>query len=292
MLETISPALNAPQLDAFRQGLRELGYLEGQQYAIEYRSADGRAERFPELAAELVRLRVDLIVARGTPAAIAAKNATGTIPVIMSSVGDPLLIVDSLARPGGNVTGLSAFVNEMTSKRLDLIKELVPAMSRIALLHNMSNPVAPPQWEETRTAALSLGIQAELLDVRNREDLSRAFETGVRQRVDAVLVAVDGLFQSNTQMIVDLAARNKLPAIYVGREFIEAGGLMTYGVSFPHLYVRAATYADKIFKGAKPADLPVEQPTKFELIINLKTAKALGLTIPPKLLFTADEVIE
>jgi putative tryptophan/tyrosine transport system substrate-binding protein len=180
----------------------------------------------------------------------------------------------------------------MTSKRLDLIKELVPAMSRIALLHNMSNPVAPPQWEETRTAALSLGIQAELLDVRNREDLSRAFETGVRQRVDAVLVAVDGLFQSNTQMIVDLAARNKLPAIYVGREFIEAGGLMTYGVSFPHLYVRAATYADKIFKGAKPADLPVEQPTKFELIINLKTAKALGLTIPPKLLFTADEVIE
>ena len=235
MLETISPALNAPQLDAFRQGLRELGYLEGQQYAIEYRSADGRAERFPELAAELVRLRVDLIVARGTPAAIAAKNATGTIPVIMSSVGDPLLIVDSLARPGGNVTGLSAFVNEMTSKRLDLIKELVPAMSRIALLHNMSNPVAPPQWEETRTAALSLGIQAELLDVRNREDLSRAFETGVRQRVDAVLVAVDGLFQSNTQMIVDLAARNKLPAIYVGREFIEAGGLMTYGVSFPHL---------------------------------------------------------
>ena len=292
MLETISPALNAPQLDAFRNGLRELGYVEGQQYVIEYRSTDGRAERFPELAIELVRLGVDLIVARGTPASIAAKNATSTIPVIMASVGDPLLIVESLARPGRNVTGLSAFVNEMTSKRLDLIKELVPAMSRIALLHNMSNPVAPPQWEETRTAARSLGIQAELLDVRSREDLSRAFETAVRRRVDALLVAVDGLFQANTQMIVELAARNKVPAIYVGREFIEVGGLMTYGVSFPHLYLRAAAYADKIFKGAKPADLPVEQPTKFELIINLKTAKALGLTIPPKLLFTADEVIE
>jgi putative ABC transport system substrate-binding protein len=292
MLETISPALNAPQLDAFRNGLRELGYVEGQQYVIEYRSTDGRAERFPELAIELVRLGVDLIVARGTPASIAAKNATSTIPVIMASVGDPLLIVESLARPGRNVTGLSAFVNEMTSKRLDLIKELVPAMSRIALLHNMSNPVAPPQWEETRTAARSLGIQAELLDVRSREDLSRAFETAVRRRADALLVAVDGLFQANTQMIVELAARNKVPAIYVGREFIEVGGLMTYGVSFPHLYLRAAAYADKIFKGAKPADLPVEQPTKFELIINLKTAKALGLTIPPKLLFTADEVIE
>ena len=292
MLETISPALNAPQLDAFRNGLRELGYVEGQQYVIEYRSTDGRAERFPELAIELVRLGVDLIVARGTPASIAAKNATSTIPVIMASVGDPLLIVESLARPGRNVTGLSAFVNEMTSKRLDLIKELVPAMSRIALLHNMSNPVAPPQWEETRTAARSLGIQAELLDVRSREDLSRAFETAVQRRVDALLVAVDGLFQANTQMIVELAARNKVPAIYVGREFIEVGGLMTYGVSFPHLYLRAAAYADKIFKGAKPADLPVEQPTKFELIINLKTAKALGLTIPPKLLFTADEVIE
>ena len=292
MLETISPALNAPQLDAFRNGLRELGYVEGQQYVIEYRSTDGRAERFPELAIELVRVGVDLIVARGTPASIAAKNATSTTPVIMASVGDPLLIVESLARPGRNVTGLSAFVNEMTSKRLDLIKELVPAMSRIALLHNMSNPVAPPQWEETRTAARSLGIQAELLDVRSREDLSRAFETAVRRRVDALLVAVDGLFQANTQMIVELAARNKVPAIYVGREFIEVGGLMTYGVSFPHLYLRAAAYADKIFKGAKPADLPVEQPTKFELIINLKTAKALGLTIPPKLLFTADEVIE
>jgi putative ABC transport system substrate-binding protein len=292
MLETISPALNAVHLDAFRNGLRELGYVEGRSYTIEYRSADGLGERFPDLAAELVRRGVDLIVARGTPAAMAAKNATETIPVVMTSVGDPLLVVDSLARPGRNVTGLSAFVNEMTSKRLELISELVPAMRRIALFANMSNPVSPPQWKDTQTVARTLGIQAELLDVRSADDVGRAFETAVEKRVDALVVAFDGLFQANTRMIAELAARNRLPAIYVGREFIEAGGLMTYGVSFPHLYFRAATYADKIFKGAKPADLPVEQPTKFELIINLKTAKALGLDVPPTLLARADEVIE
>jgi putative tryptophan/tyrosine transport system substrate-binding protein len=292
MLETISASLNAAHLDAFRKGLRELGYVEGKNYTIEYRSADGHAERFPELAAELVRLGVDLIVVRGTPGTIAAKNATGTIPVVMASVGDPLLIVDSLAHPGRNVTGLSAFVNEMTSKRIGLMKELVPAMSRIALFANMSNAVSPPQWEETKTAARSLGSEAELLDVRSRDDVGRAFETAVGRRIDALVVAFDGLFQANTQMIVELAARNRLPAIYVGREFIEAGGLMTYGVSFPHLYFRAATCVDKIFRGAKPADLPVEQPTKFELIINLKAAKAIGLAVPVHLQQLADEVIE
>ena len=291
MLETISPALNAAHLDAFREGLRQLGYVQGKNYVIEYRSADGRADRFPSLAAELVRLGVDVIVARGTPAAVAAKNATETIPVIMASVGDPLLIVDSLARPGRNVTGLSAFV-EMTSKRLELIKELAPATSRIALFANMSNPVAPPQWEETKAAARSLGIQAELLDVRSQDDVGRGFELAVARHVNALLVAFDGLFQANAGMITQLAARNRLPAIYVGREFIEAGGLMTYEVSFPHLYFRAATYVDRIFKGAKPADLPVEQPTKFELIINLKAAKAIGLTIPESFLALADEVIE
>jgi putative ABC transport system substrate-binding protein len=292
ILETISPALNAAHLDAFRNGLRELGYVEGQSYTIEYRSADGRANRFPDLAAELVRLGVDLIVVRGTPAAIAAKNATETIPVVMASVGDPLLVVDSLARPGRNVTGLSAFVNEMTSKRLELIRELVPAMSRIALFANMSNPVSPPQWEETKTAARTLSLQAELLDVQNRDDVGRAFETAARKHVDALLVAFDGLFQANVRMIAELAVRNQLPAIYVGREFIEAGGLITYGVSFPHLYFRTATYVDKIFKGAKPADLPVEQPTKFELIINLKAAKSIGLTIPESFLLRADEVLD
>jgi putative tryptophan/tyrosine transport system substrate-binding protein len=292
MLETISPALNTAELEAFRKGLRELGYVEGQTYKIEYRSADGQAERFPELAAELVRLGVDIIVARGTPATIAAKNATGTIPVIMASVGEPLLIVDSLARPGGNVTGLSSFVTVMTSKRLGLTRELVPQLSRIGLFHNMSNPVAPPQWEETKTVAQSWGIEAELLDVRSREDIGRAFETAKERRVDALLVGVDGLIQTHRQVIADLAAQNRLPAVYSGREFIEAGGLLSYAVSYPDLYRRATTYVDKIFKGAKPGDLPVEQPTKFELIINLKTAKALGLTVPPSLLASADEVIE
>jgi putative ABC transport system substrate-binding protein len=292
ILETISPALNAAHLEAFRNGLRELGYVEGQTYTIEYRSADGQAERFPELAAELVRLGVNLIVVRATPAAIAAKNATATIPVVMASVGDPLLVVDSLARPGGNVTGQSAFVNEMISKRLELIKELVPTMSRIGLFANMSNPVSPPQWEETKTMARTLGIQAELLDVRSPEEIGRAFEAAAEKRVDALLVAFDGLFQANIRMIANQAERNRLPAIYVGREFIEAGGLMTYGVSFPHLYFRAASYVDKIFKGTKPSELPVEQPTKFELIINLKAAKAIGLAVPPMLLARADDVIE
>ena len=292
MLETISPELNVAHLDAFRNGLRQLGYSEGQSYTIEYRSADGRADRFPDLAAELVRLGVDLIVARGTPAAIAAKNATETIPVVMASVGDPLLVVDSLARPGRNVTGLSAFVNEMTTKRVELMGELVPSISRIALFANMGNPVSLPQWEDTKTAGRTLGVHAELLDVRSRDDIARAFETAVAKRVDALLVAFDGLFQANSRMITDAAVRNRLPAIYIGREFIEAGGLMTYGVSFPYLYFRAATYVDKIFKGAKPADLPVEQPTKFELIINLATAKAMGLRVPESFLLRADEVIE
>jgi len=292
MLETTSPALNTAELDAFRKGLRELGYVEGQTYKIEYRSADGQADRFPELAKELVRLGVDLIVTRGTPATIAPKNATETIPVIMASVGEPLLIVNSLARPGGNVTGLSAFVNVMTSKRLELTRELVPRLSRIGLFHNMSNPVAPPQWEETKTAAQSWGIDAELLDVRSDEDIGHAFDRAKERHVDALLVGLDGLIQAHRQMIASLATRNRLPAVYSGREFIEAGGLLSYAVSYPDLYRRATIYVDKIFKGAKPADLPVEQPTKFELIINLRAAKTLGLTIPPTLLARADEVVE
>jgi putative ABC transport system substrate-binding protein len=292
MLDNISKALNAAEFDAFRNGLRELGYIEGQTYVVEYRSADGSNERFPDLAAELVRLGVDIIVTRGTPATIAAKNATATIPVIMASVGEPLLVVDSLARPGRNVTGLSAFVNVMTSKRVELAKELVPTISRIALFHNMSNPVAPPQWEETKAAARSLGMQPELLDVRSREDIGRAFETAVEQRVGALLVGIDGLFRANHQMIADLARLKNLPAIYAAREYVEAGGLLSYAVNYLDLYRRAATYVDKIFKGAKPADLPIEQPTKFELMINLKAAKAIGLTVPPAVLARADEVIE
>jgi putative ABC transport system substrate-binding protein len=292
ILEPISAARNAANLDALRKGLRELGYVEGRNLVIEYRSADGRAERFPDLASELVRLKVDLIVTRGTPAARAAKDATGTIPVIMATMGDPRAIVASFARPGGNITGVTTFSTELTAKRIEILKELVPSLSRVALLHNMGNPAVPPEWEETKTAARSLGLQAELLDVRSQGDLGRAFERAIRQHVDALVIGADGLTQMHQQTIVDWVARNRLPAVYPAREFVEAGGLIAYAVNYPDLYFRFASFVDKIFKGAKPADLPIEQPTKFELVINLKTAKALGLTIPPSLLQRADQVIE
>jgi putative tryptophan/tyrosine transport system substrate-binding protein len=291
ILETIPAARNAANLDALRKGLRDLGYVEGRNLIIEYRSTDGRAERFPDLASELVRLKVDLIVTRGTPAAKAAKNATETIPVVMAAMS-PLAVVASLAQPGGNVTGVTTFTTELTGKRIELLKELVPTLSRVALLHNMGNPAAPPEWEETRTAARALGLQTDLLDVRNQGDLGRAFELAVRQHVDALIIGFDGLTQMHQQTIVDLMARNKLPAVYPAREFVEAGGLIAYAVNYPDLYFRFASFVDRIFKGAKPADLPVEQPTKFELVINLKTAKALGVTIPQSVLLRADEVIQ
>ncbi|HWO90977.1 MAG TPA: ABC transporter substrate-binding protein [Methylomirabilota bacterium] len=294
MLETTSPALNAANLDAFRRGLRELGYVEGQNFTIEYRSADGRSERFPDLAAELVRLKVDVILTRGTPAVMAAKNATATIPVVMAASGDPVLsgVVSSLARPGGNVTGLSAIVVQIVGKRLELIREVVPGVSRVAALFNMSNPNDALQWKETESAGPSLRVQVQLLDVRKPGDLAGAFDAAVKQRAGALVVGLDALTWANHRPIVDLAAKHRLPAMYGGREFVDAGGLIAYGVSYPHLYHRAATYVDKILKGAKPADLPVEQPTRLELVINLKTAKALGLAIPPSLVQRADEVIQ
>jgi putative ABC transport system substrate-binding protein len=291
ILEPIPAARNAANLNALRKGLQELGYVEGRNLVIEYRSADV-ADRFPELASELVRLKVDLIVTRGTPAAIAAKDATGTIPVVMATMGGPGAIVPSFARPGGNITGVITFSTELTGKRVEIIKELIPNVSRIALLHNMSNPAVPPEWEETKTATRALGLQAELLDVRSQEDLARAFELAGRQHVDALVIGADGLIQTHRQAIVDLVAHNRLPAVYPAREFVEAGGLAAYGVNYPDLYLRFASFVDKIFKGEKPGDLPVEQPTKFELVINAKTAKTLGLTIPPTLLVRADEVIE
>jgi putative ABC transport system substrate-binding protein len=291
ILEPIPAAQNAANLDALRKGLRDLGYVEGRNLVIEYRSADGRAERFPDLASELVRLKVDLIVTRGTPATNAAKSATETIPVVMAAMR-PLAVVASLAQPSGNITGVTTFSTELTGKRIELLKELVPNLSRVALLHNMGNPAAPPEWEEVKTAARSLGLQSELLDVRSQGDLDRAFELAVRQRVDALVIGADGLVQMHQQTIVDLLARNRLPAAYPAREFVEAGGLIAYAVNYPDLYFRFASFVDKIFKGAKPGELPVEQPTKFELVINLKTAKALGLSIPQSILLRADGVIQ
>ena len=288
ILETIPAAQNAAKLDAMRVGLQDLGYVEGRNLIIEYRSADGRAERFSDLASELVRLKVDLIVTRGTPAAKAAKSATGTIPVVMAAMGEPLAVVAVLAHPGGNITGLTTFSIELTGKRVEAIKELVPSLARVALIQNMGNPVAPPEWEETKTAARSLGLHAELLDVRSQGDLSRAFELAVQQRVEAIVVGIDGLTQMYQQTIVDSVARIRLPAIYPDRAFVDGGGLIAYAVNYPDLYLRAAGLIAKIFKGAKPADLPIEQPTKFDLVINLKTAKSLGLTIPPSLQVRAE----
>jgi putative tryptophan/tyrosine transport system substrate-binding protein len=294
MLETISAALNAANLAAFRKSLRDLGYIEGQNFLIEYRSADGRAERFSEAATQLVRSNVDLIVTRGTPASLAAKDATATIPVVMAAVAEPLDsgLVTGLARPGGNVTGLSSFAAVLDAKRVELLREAVPGVVRVAALMNMGNPVQLGMWNEIETAARSIGIQPQLLDVRKVEDIEPAFDAMSRQHVDALVVEIDAVMQANSKLITELAAKHRLPAIYASREFIEAGGLLAYGVSYPDLYRRAAIYVDKILKGAKPADLPVEQPTKFELVVNLKAANALGLNVPPMLLARADEVIE
>jgi len=292
MLERTSPEVNAANVTAFRQGLRERGYVDGENLGIEYRSADGRDERFPDLAAELVGLRVSLILTRGTPASLAAKSVTATIPVVFTGVGDPVGqgLVTSLARPGRNITGLSAAVTEIFPKRVQLITELVPRAARIAALFNMSNPALPPQWREVEMAARSLSVEPHLLDVRKPEDLGPAFDAAGRQRADALIVGLDTLTQANQRVIVDLAAKRRLPAIYASAEF--AGGLVAYGVNYPEMYRQAASFAYKIFKGAKPADLPVEEPTRVELVINLRTAKALGLTIPQSVLFRADRVIE
>ena len=291
ILEAVPASRNAANLDAFRKGLRDLGYVEGRNLALEYRSSDGQAERFPQLASELVQANVDLIVTRGTPATAAAKAASARIPVVMATMGDPRAIVTSFAHPGGNVTGVTTFSTELTAKRIELLREIVPTMKRVGLLHNMGNPAVPPEWEETKSAAQALSVGAELLDVRNESDLHRAFEQAARNHVDAIVVGLDGLTQANQLAIVELAARNRLPAAYPSREFVKAGGLIAYAVNYADLYYRFASFVDKILKGANPGELPVEQPTHFELVINAKTARTLGLSIPQSLLVRATEVI-
>jgi ABC-type uncharacterized transport system substrate-binding protein len=294
MLETRSTLLNAANIEAFRQGVLEVGYKEGQNLEIAYKSSDGRDERFPGLAGELVRLKVDLILTRGMPAALAAKKATDTIPMVMAPSADPVGsgLVASLGRPGGNVTGLSSADLEVYAKRVELLREMVPKLTRIASIFDMGNPVIPPQWHVVEATAQSLGIEAQLLDVRRPPDLGKAFEVAAKQRAEALIVGVGSVTQGNLRAIADLAAKHRLPSIYGAKEYVDFGGLITYGANDPHMYRRAATFVDKIFKGAKPSDLPVEQPTTFELVINLKTARALGLTIPPSLLGRADEVIQ
>ncbi len=293
MLETRSALLNSANIAAFRQGMRELGYKEDQNFEIVYRSSDGHDERFPGLASDLIRLRVDLILTRGTPAALAAR-APRTVPVVMAASGDPVGsgLVANLAHPGGNVTGLSSGLTEAYPKRVELLKELLPGLARIAAIFNLGNRSAVPQWDVVQSTARSLGVESQLLDVRRPEDLPGLFDAARRQHAEALVVGLDGVTQGNLRPIAELAAKQRLPSIYPEKAYAHLGGLMTYGASDYDMYHRAATYVDKILRGAKPADLPIEQPTTFELVINLKTAKALGLTIPPSLLQRADQVIE
>jgi len=292
----LSPLSRAddPRIEAFLQGLRDLGYVDGRTIAIEYRFAEGRPERLPALAAELVRLKVDVIVTAAPAATEAAKRTTGTIPIVFGVSGDPVAVglVASLARPGGNITGLASIAPEVVGKQLELLKEVAPKISRVAILLNPSNPGHPVVLRQAEAAARALGMQLHTAQARTPPEIDAAFAGMRGQRADGVLVVRDALVLARRTQIAALAAKSRLPAVYGFRENAEAGGLMAYGANVPLMYRRAATYVDKILKGAKPADLPVEQPTKFELVINLKTAKALGLTIPPSLLQRADEVIQ
>jgi putative ABC transport system substrate-binding protein len=289
-----SPADNPHNLESFRQGLRELGYVEGQNIAIEYRFAENRPERLPALAAELVRLKVDVIVTAGPPAPQVAKQATRTIPIVFAVGNDPVAdgLVTNIARPGGNITGLAAIAAEVVGKQLELLKEVAPKVSRVAILQNPNHPGHPTVLREAEDPARTLRLQLQIVQASNPAQIDAAFASMRSQRAGGVLVLRDGLFLAQRTQIAALAAKSHLAAVYGLREHVEAGGLMAYGANVPVLYRRAATYVDKILKGAKPGDLPVEQPTKFELVINLKTAKALGLTIPPSLLQRADEVIQ
>jgi putative tryptophan/tyrosine transport system substrate-binding protein len=288
----------APAVAGFNQGLRELGYTEGRNILIEYRWAGGNPERFPALAAELVALKVDVIMsAGGTLSALAAKRATTTIPIVFGAVGNPVAegLVTSLARPGGNVTGLSAVTTELVGKLMGLLKQAVPGVSRVALLHkpdSMPRDAKEIMLKDADVSARALGVQLQVVEAQSPADFDRAFSDMTAKGADALVVHSTPAFEIERQRVVDLAAKNRLPAMYSTRNYVAQGGLMSYGPSFPELNRRAASYVDKILKGAKPSDLPVEQPTKFELVINLKTAKTLGLTVPPTLLAQADEVIE
>jgi putative tryptophan/tyrosine transport system substrate-binding protein len=281
--------------EAFQQGLRDLGWVEGQNIVIDYRLAEGRFDRLADLAAELVRLKVDIIVAATTPGSTAAKHATDTIPIVMIAAGDPVEVglIASLARPGGNVTGLSFSVGmETFGKELELLKELVPSARRVAVLSNPANPNQSLAISNITSTAQSLAVELRFLEVREPNQFDDAFAAMTKDRVSALLVVSDTIFLVNRERLVTLAAAIRLPVVYGIKEHVEAGGLMSYGPSLSDLWRRAAIFVTKILRGAKPADLPVEQPTKFELVINVKAAKALGLSVPPALLVRADEVIE
>jgi putative ABC transport system substrate-binding protein len=293
-LGAASPSASSERIEAFRQGLRELGYVEGKNIVIEYRYPEGKPDRLPALAAELVRLKVDVIITSGPSVTRAAKEATVTIPIVMTNDNDPVGngFVASLARPGGNITGLSNLGRELSGKRLELLKEIVPRLSRVAVLGTSTSPGNAQNLKEMELAAGVLAVKLQYLDVLAPKDIETAFGAARKGRAEAILVLDSSVFGPQRTQIVGLAVKSRLPAIYHRSGFVEAGGLMSYGVSFTDMDRRAATYVDKILKGAKPADLPVEQPTKFEFIINLKAAKQIGLTIPPNVLARADKLIK
>jgi len=289
-----TPTAIADRLEAFRQGLNELGYVEGKNVVIDQRWADGKLDRMAELAAELLRLNVDIILSTGPQSTRVAKEATSTTPIVMGFDNDPVGngFVASLARPGGNITGLSTLAPEISGKQLELLKETVPRLSRVAVLGTSTQPGSAQSLKEIELAAKKLGVKVQFLDIPSAKEMAAAFGAAGKGRAEAVIVINSPVFNSPRTQVTELAAKNRLPAIYWATEFIDAGGLMTYSVSFTHLFRRAATYIDKILKGRKPAELPVEQPIKFEFVVNLKAAKQIGVTIPPNVLARADRVIK
>jgi putative ABC transport system substrate-binding protein len=295
LVETTPIELNAANLAAFRGGLRALGYVEGQNLVIEYRFiTEGGVERFRPLVSELIGLDVDVLVTRGTPATLAAKQATAIVPIVMAAIAEPVAVgaVTNLSRPEANITGLSAFLVELAPKHLELLSELIPGIARVAIVSNAGSRGGAARWKKAEAAGAALSITPQLLDVRRKQDIAWAFDIALRGHAQAVAINLDQVIRSNLGLVIELAAQHRLPAIYPSREFIEAGGLISYGPRYQDLYLRAASFVDKIFKGAKPSDLPVEQPTTVEMLVNLKTARALGLAVPISILLRADEVIE
>jgi putative tryptophan/tyrosine transport system substrate-binding protein len=293
-LGTSSASLEAELVKAFREGLRDRGYVEGQNVVIEYRWADGNYERFPDLVADLVKSKVDVILTAGTPGAFAAKRASQTIPVVMAVTGDAVAtgLVASLARPGGNLTGLTTMVPDLEGKRLEILREVLPKLVTVAVLLNTSNPLTAIQWKQSKASAKALGIQLQPIELQRPEDFNDAFGRLARQRPDAITMVADRFQLAHRMEILDFVAKSRVPAMYPYRDFVVAGGLMSYGPSYEDLFRRSATYVDKILRGARPSDLPIEQPTKFEFFVNLKTARTLGVAIPPSLLLRADHVFE
>jgi putative tryptophan/tyrosine transport system substrate-binding protein len=294
LLEPVSLQANGANMEQFLKGLKDLGYTQGSNLAIEYLSAEGRSERFAHLAGELVRHNVAVIVTSGTPATLAAKNASaGRLPVVTATVIDPVdtQLVESLERPGGNVTGVAIETTDLEAKRLDLLRAIAPGRSRIAVIMDMSNPAAAETWKAMQPAAKTQGVELDLLDARTPEDVARALAGAVERKAGAATVRLGALTQAGQRTIVEAAAQHKLPVMYASRQFVQAGGLVSYGLNTPQMYYRAAAFVDKILKGAKPADLPMERPTRFELVLNRLAAHRLGLVIPPDLFLKSDQVV-